>query len=211
MPTRTFHGNVEPNPRHRLQKTGGAVGGTVEWCPSLIAIGLGVVMMTSGVLGAQLAGSIKVQSRPLSASVVGTFLSQGNNIELLVLWRGTPGWFAAPERNQSSGTANSYRLHLQYGAVPLDMTYDRSRHVASIGSSEIALANGRNVILVDGIGTDKLTTTVLAVDLTSASTVGTVLGRSPEVVAFLRCDAVVSDQAERRVNQLVCDDLKPKK
>jgi len=176
-----------------------------------------MLFMTASILVAQNSrGRITELTRPLTASVVGTFFLQPNEIELLILWRGAPSWFSGTEQNHVSDSGSTRRLHLEYGAVRLDLTYDRGRRIVKIGNTEISLANGKNILMVDGVGTSKLVPTTLAADLSFASAnpeLATILRRSPEVVAFLRCEQVDPDPALRaaaqRLNAIICDGLTP--
>src|SRR5262245_3647236 len=49
------------------------------------------------------AGQTTNASRPLSATVVSTFVTHNGELALLVLWRGSPGWFSGGGGNSSSG------------------------------------------------------------------------------------------------------------
>jgi len=154
--------------------------------------------------------STKAQTRPLTASVLGTFLFRSNEVELLVLWRGAPGWLFASEHTQSSQSANTYNLTYEIGAVRLDLAYDRARRVTKINGMEVAVPRPNNIVMVDEIGSEKRVTTVAAADLSLSGNpeLASLLRRSPEAVAFLRCDAVTSHPLQARINALVCDGLK---
>ena len=154
-----------------------------------------------------------VATRPLSASVQGTFVTQGQEIELLVLWRGAAGWFFAPEHSTGGGSLSTYRGTMEYGPIRLDWSYDRARRVVGIGETELALTAGQNVVLVDNVGeaaspAPRAMTADLRVDSPNP-VMATILGRSPEIVAFLRCDVSGPDpRVQARLNGLVCDDVK---
>ena len=156
-------------------------------------------------------GSNMQFTRPLTASVSGTFLFREKQIELLVLWRGAPGWLFGAEHTRSSGSTDTYNLTHEIGTVRVDLAYDRRRRTATVNGNEISIPLPNNVVLVDGVGSSRIVTKVIAVDLTTSGNpeVASLLKRSPEIVAFLRCDVVSSHPLEARLNSLVCDGLKP--
>jgi hypothetical protein len=51
-----------------------------------------------------------------------TLLSTGNELEALVLWRGSPGWFmrTGNVRVSGGGYPGGYRTDVNYGGVQLD-------------------------------------------------------------------------------------------
>src|SRR5262245_57582096 len=66
----------------------------------MIAILLVVMLL---VVPSNARGQTSSASRPLSATVVSTFVAHNGELTLLVLWRGSPGWFAGGGGNSSSG------------------------------------------------------------------------------------------------------------
>lgn len=164
------------------------------------------------------------QTRPLSPSVLGTFLiRQPGEIELLVLWRGSPRWFLAPAKTRGSATAETYSASLEYGSVQLDLWYHRVRRVARIRDIEVSLSPGKNVLLVDGVDrNDGPSITAIATDLTFTerpgrgaapagpedAEIGSILGRSAEIASFLRCDATANEEkVPANLSGFVCRDL----
>jgi len=150
------------------------------------------------------------QTRPLTVSVLGTFLMRNGEMELVVLWRGSPGWHIKSKQLRSSGNTNTYRLSIGYDDITLILAFDRARRTATINEVEVAVPRPRNVIMVDGIGGDKLVQKTAAVDLSISGNpdVASLLSRSPEVVAFLRCDEITTHPLQAQIDSLVCDSLK---
>lgn len=177
----------------------------------LLLLGLSLSLTSwAGPAVAQESGGNKTLARPLSPSVLGTFFFRGNQIDLLVLWRGAPGWLLGSERMTTSGTSSSRTLFLTYGPVHLDITFDRAQRIATIDGRQLTLPEPKNTVLVDGVGTGKLTVSTIAADLSVDSAnplVADILKRSPEVVAFLRCDGAVAHPIQR-LGPNICDDLK---
>ena len=106
---------------------------------------------------------------PVSPSVLATDMcvvdAAGNGtLELLVLWRGTPGWFRKSAGGASGGGGGSAgsvmggggpapmirSSWISQGGVNLSVRFDPSTRKAWIQDSEITLENA-NVILVDGV------------------------------------------------------------
>ena len=158
-------------------------------------------------------GQTTVMTRPLSASVQGTFISEARQIEILILWRGAPGWFFTPEHSQGGGAGTVVNGTLEYGSIRLDYSYDRVRRALQIGERIVPLAPGENVVLVDDIErSGGRVMKALALDFRFDSpnpTLASILGPSAEVVAFLRCDRPGPDpRMQSKLNAMACDDLK---
>lgn len=163
------------------------------------------------------AGAIVAQTRPVSPSVLATLFSRDGKIELVVLWRGGPGWFGAGDHAGSSGGSGAngaFTTRLDYGGIKLALIYNGHTRTATVQGRTVPLADNTNVILVDGVdaadGPTSIEPAVLDTRLDSPNpTLASVFSRSSEVVAFLRCDVGTrSEIATRMVNQLVCDELK---
>lgn len=164
------------------------------------------------------------QTRPLSASVLGTLISrQAGEIELLILWRGSPGWFTGPARARGSG-GDVYTASLQYGSVALDVSYDRINRFVRIRGTDVSLPTGTNVILVDGVGNNDLKISTVSSDLTypeaapvggppkgpSDADIAAILSRSSAIVSFLQCDTPANRNAVGKLSRYVCDTLRIK-
>jgi hypothetical protein len=142
-------------------------------------------------------------SRVVSPAVVATWIARGqpdgtSRLELLVFWRGTPGWFLRGDSSGSSGSASGGSAddrgavveRLSFGGIRLDLEYDRSKRGVRIQGHDLAL-EGANVVLVDTVdGEDgprvSGTREVDPLLPGGPAEVEAIVRRSPELYAFLR-------------------------
>jgi len=169
-------------------------------------------------------------SRLVSPSVVATWIVRKeahgtSQLELLVLWRGTPGWFmrAGSEESSNSDSIQSTEddrgggtvvEQLSYGGLRLELEFDRGKRTARVQNHDVGLESA-NVILVDEV--DAVDGPQIAgslhVDPSFASEpaeVEAIVRRSPEIYEFLRCDASVPDANTQEVIETLCARMKPK-
>lgn len=139
-------------------------------------------------------------SIPLSPSVVGTVATRGERLVLLALWRGPARWYSGGSHRSASGGGaqdGTLRVSLQYGDVSADLHFDPAAHTATVQGQSNALPPNANVLLIDGIGRGGSGQLVKAFHLDPADanldlrrgSLAPLLARSPEIVAFLQCDA----------------------
>jgi hypothetical protein len=134
-------------------------------------------------------------------------------LELVVLWRGAPGWFLAGSGRGAkySGGNGSFTADLDYGGRQLGLSYDASRRTARVLANAVSLAEPANVILVDSVDRGAQTiagTASVDSHLQGNPTFASLLGSSPEIVSFLRCDAgTPNEDANRKIRSFMCDDL----
>jgi hypothetical protein len=148
----------------------------------------------------------------ISPTVFATWVTErvGNGpvqLRLLVLWRGTPGWYFVP----GGRTADSFdgaRTHqtIEYGDIRLTLDYGAGDAVA-VNGREMHLGTD-NVVYVDDVdalaGARVVRTSRIPSKLPgSAGQIGLAIRDVPDVVAYLKCDARASD-AQR---QLMIDTL----
>ena len=153
-----------------------------------------------------------------SPAVESTFAVAGGKLIALVLWRGRPGWTLSAAgltqdsvhgenrprefRNSGGGAADgTISVGIQRGAVSLDLSYNPRDGVVVFRGKKVRAPMGTNVILVDGA--DRPDGPTLTGFLTMdpgdanidprAGSLGPLFGRSPEVAAFLQCDAPVPE------------------
>jgi hypothetical protein len=160
-------------------------------------------------------GPLTAQTQPISPSVLATIVTRNPVLELVVLWRGEPGWFLAGSGRGAkySGGNGSFTADLDYGGLQLGLSYDASRRTARVLAKAVSLPEHANVILVDSVdrGAAQTIAGTASVDshLEGNSTFASVLGSSPEIVSFLRCDAETPNgDANRKIRSFMCDDLK---
>jgi hypothetical protein len=156
---------------------------------------------------------------PVAASTWMHEATQSDEAYLIVVWRGTPGWFARGNQHSESGGGGGglRRESVTYGSISLDVSLDIAHRLATIqGGKPISLGQD-NVVLVDHVDEPAALTVVktLRIDDPSlpdrAPRVPLALKRSAEVVAFLRCDLRLPDEMQMLQTRLIepmCAQLK---
>ena len=150
-------------------------------------------------------------SRPVSPAVVATLFtihSQAGDgkLEVLVLWRGSPGWFLGGGRDESSGSrtggsGETWDHHFFFGDLTLNLQFNRRTRTARVQDIEVSLQD-TNVVLVDQVDSRE-TLRVVGTRWIDPQVgdppvrVEQVLGRSSELVDFLRCDVSLPDRLVR--------------
>jgi hypothetical protein len=153
-------------------------------------------------------------------------------LQMLVLWRGSPGWFARGSGGSSSsggGDGRRYHSTIRRGDLQLQAEFDTETRLvtisqaplvalsqsttiqtATIKSTQINLGD-RNVILVDEVDDPKGPQIVGTVRIDPALPPGRtplpiddILRRSPEIVSFLRCDTRMPDPLLQQMVEIVC-------
>jgi len=129
--------------------------------------------------------------------------NESEQLRLLVLWRGTPGWYAVPGGRiggSSSGGAGTHST-IEYGDVRLTLDFSAGDAVV-INGREVHLGTD-NVVYVDDVdaiaGARVVRTSRIASKMPgSAAQIGLAIRDVPEVVTFLQCDARAAD-AQRQM------------
>lgn len=162
---------------------------------------------------------------PLSPSVVGTwdayFEPQGGGpvsdpsavpmvplvLDLLVLWRGAPGWF--DDASLEAGAGGSDGVHrVSSRGIAVEVRFDRQTDTVSIQGQTIAL-QGANVLLIDEMsdargvliaGTLRIDRLVSGVRAgrggPSVDPLSEMIRKSPALFAYLRCDPAFTDPSD---------------
>jgi hypothetical protein len=158
--------------------------------------------------------AVGFSERIASPSVVATYGTHDGGdgtsiLDLLVLWRGSPGWFTQGNGNSGGGGAHggcgywySYRW-ATYGNIMLMVEYDSAQNTAKIRGHEISLRD-TNVVLMDGVDTANPTLVGTRWNASQLSGSGDpanamIIKRSPELLDFLRCDLTLPDAAMQTV------------
>lgn len=151
----------------------------------------------------------------MSPVVVASWITErsGDGVErlqLLVLWRGTPGWFLPEGGSGVSGGGSGDRYHatITEGDLQLTLDYDSSRRVATVHGKTIDISKD-NVVFVDEVDspTGPRVTGTMRVERAmpgSAGQIALVLRTSPEIMSFLRCEATTTDLRKRAVLERLC-------
>ena len=134
-------------------------------------------------------------------------------LELLVLWRGMPGWFLDPGGSGGSGggTAPYYtwitRIHGNR-TLTLTLDYDSTKRLAVVQGTRLELA-GNNVVFVDDVDSPDGPRVTRKMSVArampgSAGQIGLVLRESPEIMSFLRCDSAPPSGPNRPLLEHLC-------
>ena len=136
-------------------------------------------------------------------SRIGRVTADGPIVDLLVLWRGTDGWYLDQPRRQSAGERGGvYYQHRESGAVRLELSFDRGAQTVSVqGRPPIKLKNAPTVLIVDAVTDNKGPRSVEEVALNTQPTwtLGTMelLRSSEELKKLLRCEEYIGIGKQR--------------
>ena len=123
---------------------------------SLLVVSLVAMSIAVPALHAQTSSS----SRPLSATVIGSYITRNGELSLVVLWRGSPGWFSRGGNGSGGGGGGSSSagrqfgsLWLTYGGKSFSVELDYTAGIARLLEQDIQLRE-TNVVLVDDVDSD---------------------------------------------------------
>ena len=132
--------------------------------PTLAALATAIATIT--LAADQRRESSACQTDIVSATVVSTYCGhheKGNEVlDLVVLWRGKPGWFVGVGRGTGGsrtfapGMGGTVSARETYGDVILEFAADFDRRMAKLGSFEIDLSKINTVAIDDIEGARKL-------------------------------------------------------
>ena len=138
--------------------------------------------------------------RVLSPTVVATWILHQDEtgaaqLDLLVLWRGSPGWFTQGGGGGGGGSRGPddtvvLTMRIQYGDVDLELGFDPVARTAQLDERQIPLGDA-NVILIGQVDTLPQVVETTRVESTipeSGRRIEMVLRRSNELLEYLRCD-----------------------
>jgi uncharacterized protein (TIGR02246 family) len=130
---------------------------------------------------------------PVSRVAATTIISEdGLHPDLIVVWRGSPGWFGGQRIISSGGTGRTVRWSQSFGDVRLDVEFDFATRVGQVAGHRITM-NSNNAVLVDHVDEPRRSTVVrmLAIkgELTEAPDVSALIARSPAAANYIQCDA----------------------
>jgi hypothetical protein len=153
-------------------------------------------------------------SRMVSPTVVATAMVRTldgvNSLNLMVLWRGSNGWFVKPGARGAGGGGNQRTLNarVRYAGLDLLAELDLQPRAARIQSNPVTLKPiDANVILVDEVeGPSLKVVATLKIDpaMTPDKQIEPLLKRSPEIVKFLQCDQKVDNPAIQSMVERSC-------
>lgn len=163
--------------------------------------------------------------RPASAAVVASWMSydsyaDGSKTTLLVLWRGTPGWFSkggtgGGSSGGGSGSGSTAFQSFSRGGLTFTMEFDHEKHTVKILNETFSLKEV-NVVLVDFVDSSGGASIVgwrwiepgppapPLVPGAVADPIAGVIRRSQELQEYLRCDLSLSDPVMNAMVSMVC-------
>jgi hypothetical protein len=134
-----------------------------------------------------------------------SYTGADETLDLLVLWRGTPGWFAKGGRSGSSGGGRSggAQQHRFYeGAYEFEVTLDRTTGKAHVLDRDIDVATA-NAVFVDEVDASRgpriaktmlLTNRTLDTTLRGPNQIVALMGKIPEVREYVGCETRLPDE-----------------
>ena len=167
-----------------------------------------ILAVLAGVSALEAQDNVSCGSTIVSATVVSTYcghqVGADEVLELLVLWRGAPGWFqgaggfgSGSSAHFTAGAATGRVTGTQshsawYGDIAIGIEISHDVHAVKIGEEVVPL-NGVNVVLVDGVdekGNRRIAgTRWIEPKLPTTGDLNLLIAqRSPEVLEYLRCD-----------------------
>ena len=168
-------------------------------------------------------------SRVASPTVVASWVSHDNYADstattLLVLWRGTPGWFAKGGRNgggsgggSGTGASGAWAYHyVSEGGLTFVLGFDYDQKTAKILDQEISLKE-TNVVLVDFVDSANGPTIVgyrwvdpaPSGQPASVDPIAAVVKRTPELFEYLQCGLSLADPLMSAMMPIVCGQMRP--
>jgi hypothetical protein len=194
-----------------------------------LAVGVFTIDLSAQARGFARGGGGMSTSRVVSPTVVASWSSHenyadGSTITLLVLWRGTPGWFSKGGRGSGSGggggsgTSGSYAYeYVSQGGLTFVMEFDYDKRIVKILNQEISLKE-TNVVLVDFVDSTNGPTIVgyrwvdpappTPDERSPADPIAAVVRRTPELFEYLRCDLSLSDPLMKAMMPIICGQMR---
>lgn len=158
--------------------------------------------------GAQSSGS-----GALSGAVMGGWFLHAEDaglfsLDLLVLWRGSPGWVMQGDTGGSSGGgANARRgMTVRRGPLSLYAAFETGPRRFQI-EQVIKPLGDDNVVLVDEVdspGGPRVVKTMRVDPAVPNKRIDQLIAKSPELVAYLRCDAKLPDAQKQMMVDILC-------
>jgi hypothetical protein len=177
-----------------------------------------LALSVSGSEGMTASEPLRAETRVASPTVLATWIRRGpNELELLVLWRGTPYWFMRDRRRSASygGSSDAYYAQIAYGGTQMSLEKRSDELSAVVASTRIPLPGDANVILIDRVDEERGTPAVTSFSVGTTLVQGvqqfeSLLRSSPLIGAFLQCDIRSEDSRRQAVFDRLCAPLKVK-
>jgi ketosteroid isomerase-like protein len=153
------------------------------------------------------------QTQGVSGSTVATLVTKDRSaVDLLVIWRGTPGWFMTPDYQASRGGSGPlFDGTLFFGGHLFNWDINFISRIAHVAGSRLDLKD-RNIVLVDGIDapTGPRIVKILKVEeelSADSPDVRPRVWRIPGIAAYLQCDQRFADARVQMLHGLACSPL----
>lgn len=126
---------------------------------------------------------------------------------MLVLWRGTPGWFLGSRHTTNSSLgSNTFSATAAFGKTTLHVEFSRLSRLATLNGVAVTLGDN-NVVLVDDVDSgEKIAIAGLVTirDPMVNQSVASVIAKGPRAVEYLRCDVQLPEENARRLMDHLC-------
>jgi hypothetical protein len=184
----------------------------------VVAIACAVLTAPTSLLAQFGSGARSAFVAVVSPTVVASWRTFDNHAgvttSLLVLWRGTPGWFGgaiAPSASNSGSTNEGFT----YADREFRIDYDDSAATATLLKRQFSLKEV-NVVLVDGVDSPMGPAVVASkwvppgppapplLPGAIGDPVAGIMMRAPELYEYLRCDLTVSDPRMKMIMPTLC-------
>ena len=172
--------------------------------------------------GSVVGGGSATTARIVSPTVFASWMSHqdyadGSVTTLLVLWRGSPGWFQTGGGSSSGGGgvgASGFQA-ISQGSLASRIEFAFDKKTANILNQEVSLEQ-TNVVLVDFVdradgpvivGTRWIEPVVT--QPTTPDSIAAVIKQSSELFDYLRCDLSLSDPFMNSMMAIICGQMRP--
>jgi hypothetical protein len=187
-----------------------------------VALIVGIVAALSAV-HAQTPVATLHGSGDLSASVRATWTAEGPpngpwTLSLLVLWRGSPGWWLQPsatatmESDRPVGQPQSVMHSVVANEQTWLMRLDPRTRTFQLQKQRVEIGN-TNIVFIDGVDSGQGPRIVggLALDLQFTDTPVSpfFIKQSPELFAFLECDKPLPEPERQEMVERLCAEMRP--
>jgi len=118
-----------------------------------VAIAHAAILIAFALFPRTLSGQAsRVSHQPISAEVLASWHTRGDILTLLVLWRGTPGWwFSGTQGGALGGSVDGREFQqIREGGLTFQIDYDITAGTASLLDHTVSL-NDVNVVFVDNV------------------------------------------------------------
>jgi hypothetical protein len=171
-------------------------------------------------------GPTSSTDRVVSPTVVASFISHTEysvgQFTLLVLWRGSPGWFTRGSGHSGSsgggggfGESRGFQ-RFSYGGLSFELQFDWTAASVKLLDREVSLRE-TNFIFVDNVDVTSGPVLVEARRIDVPSELGNeidairiFINRSPELYGYLQCDKQLPDPPMQAMIAIICDQMRPR-